>query len=99
MKQIIQNVMFLTFLSIFIGCNSDDDGVACFSCLYEQQRTGCNNNDYGDWEEKSLTINEPKDGLVPEQFCNEQFPATDLFCESSCCIRFRHRNVRVGPCQ
>ncbi len=100
MKKIIQNIMLLTALLVLTGCpGDDDDSVGCFSCLYEQQRTGCNNSNYSDWEERSITIDEPRDDLDPEQFCKESFPATDIECAAGCCVSFRYRNVRVGPCQ
>ena len=97
MKGIFHYMILLVSLLILIGCEEDEES-ACFRCLYEQQRTGCNNSNYGDWEERSITIDDPIDGLDPVTFCNDQFPANDLHCEANCCVNFHNRNVRVADC-
>ena len=81
------------------ACGEEDEGPSCFTCLYEKRSSGCGSSGFGPWEEGSSTIDfELRDGLTPEGFCREAFPASDLECAGGCCVSFQFRNVRVGPC-
>ena len=97
MKNIVLPII-LTSITFSVGC-SDDEGLECFSCVYEKRRTGCNSLIFRDWEQGSSTIDfELKDGLTPESFCRQTFPSSDTECSATCCINIQYRNVRVESC-
>lgn len=97
----MEKALIFLLLCVFLfatGCG-DDEGPSCFTCQFEERRTGCNSTSYGSWEDGSSVIDfELKDGLSPESFCRQTYPSSDIECSSGCCVSFQFRNVRVGSC-
>ena len=101
MKSLTLSLMLVTLLALplILGACGDDEGVTCFTCLYEKRTTSCSSSSFGPWESGEATIDfELKDGLTPTQFCSDAYPASDIECGGGCCIDFQFRNVSVGSC-
>lgn len=101
MKRISIIILSGLLCSLLAQCSSSDDNDGgCFSCLAESRRTGCGGAGFTEWEETSITIEEPRDGLNPEEFCKDTFPAGgETNCSATCCIEIQYRNIRVGSCR
>jgi hypothetical protein len=94
----MKNSIFIVLALLLVHC-SEDDEISCFTCQYEKRTTSCSSSSFGPWEQGTLTVDyELKDGLSPEQYCNQTYPASDIECAGGCCISFQFRNVSVGSC-
>ena len=78
-----------------------DDGPSIFSCTFEQRKTSCGSSSFGEWEAECRTIDfELRDGLSPEQFCQNAYSGSDTECGGGCCLDFQFRatEMRSGRC-
>lgn len=100
MKNTLKYTAILIILPLFMACSNSDDGTPeCFTCEFEKRTTSCSSSSFGPWEADVAIIDfELRDGLTPQGFCNEAYPANDIECGGGCCISFQFRNVSVGSC-
>ena len=97
MKNIIKYLIIALLSFLFVSCSDDGDD-DCFSCVYEKRNTGCNNNRWSEWEQKSTIIDYSANGRDPLEYCKELYQSNDVGCGAGCCVKFQHRNVRVQSC-
>lgn len=78
--------------AVFIGGCGEESDYGPLTCVYEESSTGCSGSGYGPWEEKCFDIDNPREDLTPETWCDAVVSDTTE-CASSCCVSFRFRNA------
>ena len=99
-KSILLAVFVLGGLSACID-EEEDKPPGVFSCVYEGRKTSCSSSAFGPWTAACSTVDfELREGLSPEQYCQQAYPANDVHCAGSCCLSFQYRNVSMqgGAC-
>ena len=91
-------LMALLFLPLIVGACDDDEKNSCFRCVYEKRTSACGGGSYGAWTDMEITYNtdDIKDGLSKQDVCN--LIKSTTHCESTCCINYQVRNVKLAPC-
>ena len=79
-------------------CNKDEED-GPISITYEIRSTGCNDYNYGPWEQECVTIEWPRDDWTLQDF-EDQYSGSDIHCASNCCVNFQYRNANAyyGSC-
>jgi hypothetical protein len=91
----------LLVLGLLVACGGGDeeeDG-GPISCSYEQRSTGCSGTGFGDWEDRCLTVDDPREGLTPSEWCDIATGDTTE-CAGGCCkeYEFRSQDGFYGSC-
>ncbi len=93
------SLLALAFVSIILTTCKKDKEDGPISITYEIRSSGCNNYNYGPWEEECVTIEWPRDDWTLEDFEN-LYSGSDINCELNCCVNFEYRNAHAyyGSC-
>ena len=92
----------LTLLLLFVAAlltACGGEGSNSIACAWEESVKRCSGGGFGPYEERCMTIEDPREGYTAQDHCNT-IRSLDVVCESTCCNQYRQRSFQPidGAC-